>query len=151
MSEPTQRLRKRWMMGSMEILGSRVLLRPTQLHRSHQFYRDTLGLAIYREFGGDDTRGIVFFLGNGLLEVSGRARHPPGDAIALWLQVRDIRAEHRRLLDTGVRVLREPRREVWGLEEMWIADPDGVRIVLVEIPEEHPLRRDRRRLAAADE
>jgi len=48
-------------------------------------------------------------------------------------------------------VLREPRREVWGLEEMWIADPDEVRIVLVEIPEDHPLRRDRRHLAAGHE
>jgi catechol 2,3-dioxygenase-like lactoylglutathione lyase family enzyme len=138
------------MMVGMEILGSRILLRPTQLHRSHRFYRDTLGLAIYREFGDDDAPGIVFFMGNGLLEVSGRAMDPPGDAIALWLQVRDIRAEHRRLLDAGVRVLREPRREVWGLDEMWIADPDGVRIVLVEIPEEHPLRRDPRHLPAAD-
>jgi hypothetical protein len=27
---------------------------------------------------------------------------------------------------------------------MWIEDPDGVRIVLVEVPEDHPLRRDRR-------
>lgn len=75
-----------------------------------------MGLAIYREFGGDDAPGIVFFLGNGLLEVSGRATDPPGDAIALWMQVRDIRVEHRRLLDAGVTVLREPRREVWGLE-----------------------------------
>jgi catechol 2,3-dioxygenase-like lactoylglutathione lyase family enzyme len=138
-------------MVGMEILGSRILLRPTQLHRSQRFYRDTLGLAIYREFGGDDAPGIVFFMGNGLLEVSGRATHPPGDAIALWMQVRDIAAEHRRLLDAGVTVLREPRREVWGLDEMWIADPDGVRIVLVEIPEEHPLRGDPRRLAGADE
>jgi hypothetical protein len=28
--------------------------------------------------------------------------------------------------------------------EMWIADPDGVPIVLVEVPEDHPLRRDQR-------
>lgn len=48
-------------------------------------------------------------------------------------------------------VLREPRREFWGLDEMWIADPDGVRIVLVEVPEEHPLRRDQRHLADRDE
>jgi hypothetical protein len=32
----------------------------------------------------------------------------------------------------------------WGLAEMWIADPDGVRIVLVEVPAQHPLRRDTR-------
>jgi hypothetical protein len=28
--------------------------------------------------------------------------------------------------------------------EMWIQDPDGVRIVVVQVPEDHPLRRDRR-------
>ena len=138
-------------MCGMEVLGSRILLRPTDLALSHSFYRDTLGLAIYREFGGEDSPGLVFFLGNGLLEVSGWATEPPGDAIALWIQVRDIRAEHRRLADAGVRVLREPRREPWGLEEMWIEDPDGVRIVLVEIPEKHPLRRDQRHLIADEE
>jgi hypothetical protein len=51
-----------------------------------------LGLAVYREFGPAADPGVVFFLGQGLLEVSGR----------------------------------------------------GVRIVLVEVPERHPLRRDRR-------
>ena len=55
-------------MGGMEVLGSRVVLRPTQLTRSHRFYRDTLGLAIYREVGGEASSGLVFFLGNGLLE-----------------------------------------------------------------------------------
>jgi hypothetical protein len=44
----------------------------------------------------------------------------------------------------GVRVLREPRREPWELAEMWIEDPDGVRIVLVEVPGSHPLRRNQR-------
>jgi hypothetical protein len=29
----------------------------------------------------------------------------------------------------------------WGLREMWIEDPDGMRLVLVEVPELHPLRR----------
>jgi hypothetical protein len=28
--------------------------------------------------------------------------------------------------------------------EMWVEDPDGVPIVLVEVPEDHPLRRDQR-------
>jgi len=27
---------------------------------------------------------------------------------------------------------------------MWLADPDGVRIAVVEVPPEHPLRRDPR-------
>ena len=129
-------------MSGMDVLSSRVLLRPSDLDRSQRFYRDTLGLAIHRQFGSPEAPGLVFFLGNGFLEVSGRSSAPPGDALAIWVQVRDVRAEHRRLLDLGVPVLREPRQEAWGLLEMWLADPDGVRIVLVEVPEDHPLRRD---------
>lgn len=64
--------------------------------------------------------------------------------MAVWLQVRDVDAEHRRLQEAGVTVLREPRREPWGLVEMWVADPDGLRIVLVQVPDDHPLRRDTR-------
>ncbi|MDT7664775.1 MAG: hypothetical protein QOD04_4331, partial [Pseudonocardiales bacterium] len=49
-------------------------------------------------------------------------------------------ATHRELLDRGVKVVREPRREPWGLEEMWVADPDGVRIAVIEVPADHPIR-----------
>jgi predicted enzyme related to lactoylglutathione lyase len=125
----------------MEVLSSRVLLHPTDPDRSREFYRDQLGLAVYREFGSGPERGTVFFLGGGLLELSGRAKQPAGPAVALWLQVRDLAATHRELAARGVPVIREPKREPWGLDEMWIADPDGVSIAVVEIPEDHPLRR----------
>lgn len=139
----------------MEILSSRILLRPADTGRSRSFYRDALGLAVYREFGPPDDPGVVFFLGQGFLEVSGHAPGPdaagpdaPGpDApgpVMIWMQVRDVRAEHARLAAAGVRVLREPVIEPWGLAEMWIEDPDGVRLVLVEVPAGHPLRRDPR-------
>jgi len=128
----------------VEVLSSRVLLRPTDPDRSRRFYRDILGLAVYREFGPSADPGLVFFLGQGLLEISGRSEGGPGQTVALWLQVRDIRAEQERLLAAGVTVLRPPRVEPWGLVEMWIEDPDGVRIVLVEVPAGHPLRRDQR-------
>ena len=49
-----------------------------------------------------------------------------------------------RLEAAGVEVVRPPQTEPWGLTEMWIADPDGVDIVLVEVPDDHPLRRDQR-------
>jgi len=128
----------------MEILSSRVLLRPADLDRSRRFYRDALGLAVYREFGPAEDPGVVFFLGQGLLEVSGPGPGSSGGPVMLWLQVRDVRAEHARLTAAGVRVLREPVDEPWGLTEMWIEDPDGVRIVVVEVPAGHPLRRDPR-------
>lgn len=126
------------------MLSSRILLRPADLGRSRRFYRDVLGLAVYREFGPPDDPGTVFFLGGGLLEVSGRGAGPPGDSVQVWLQVRDVRAEHERLAAAGVRIVRAPAIEPWGLTEMWAEDPDGVRIVLVEVPAGHPLRRDTR-------
>ena len=121
----------------MEVLASRVLLHPVDMERSLQFYRDVLGLAVYREFPG----GTVFFLGSGFLELSGSAQEPAGEAIALWLQVRDLAAAHHEL---AAHVVREPRQEPWGLHEMWITDPDGTRIVLVQVPADHPIRRDSR-------
>lgn len=146
----------------VEILSSRAILRPTDPDRSVAFYRDVLGLAISREFPG----GTVFFLGGGFLEVSavpagtgaadggaaGGASHdgsadgaaPDVGGLRLWLQVRDLAAAHRELAAAGVPILREPREEPWGLHEMWVADPDGTRLVLVQIPAGHPIRRDTR-------
>ena len=128
----------------MEILSSRILLHPTDPERSRRFYRDTLGLAVYREFGSPESPGLVFFAGTGLLEVSGQSDEGPGHGIGIWLQIRNLAAEHERLLAAGVPVVRAPRQEPWGLWEMWIEDPDGVPIVLVEVPHDHPLRRDNR-------
>jgi catechol 2,3-dioxygenase-like lactoylglutathione lyase family enzyme len=48
--------------------GSHILLRPSEPERSRQFYRDTLGLPAYREFGHLDDPGLVFSLGGGDLE-----------------------------------------------------------------------------------
>jgi catechol 2,3-dioxygenase-like lactoylglutathione lyase family enzyme len=128
----------------VEVLTSRILLRPADLAVSRHFYRDVLGLAVYREFGSPDDPGIVFFLGSGFLEVSGQSDGVTGRTVMIWLQVRDIQAERDRLAAAAVRIVREPAAEPWGLTEMWIEDPDGVRIVLVEVPASHPLRRDAR-------
>ena len=83
--------------GAMDVLSSRVLLHPTDPERSRVFYRDRLGLAIYREFGSGPDRGTVFFLGGGFLELSGRAAAPPVPGMALWLQVRELAAVRREL------------------------------------------------------
>lgn len=136
----------------MEVLSSRILLRPGDLARSLRFYREVLGLAVYREFGPPDAPGVVFFLGTGFLEISGREEEPTARArAALWLQVRDLAAEFSRLVGAGAKVTREPRPEPWGLLEMWLEDPDGTPIVLVEIPASHPLRRDSRDLSSEDD
>ena len=127
----------------MEILASRMLLRPVHYERSLAFYRDQIGLAIFREYGS----GTVFFAGQSLLELAGfgspdHSRGPfPG---ALWLQVRDIAQTQAELQGRGVTIAREARQESWGLREMHVTDPDGITLIFVEIPPEHPLRRDTR-------
>jgi catechol 2,3-dioxygenase-like lactoylglutathione lyase family enzyme len=132
----------------VDVLSSRILLRPDDLDRSRRFYRDALGLAVYREFGPPDDSGVVFFLGPGFLEVSGHATGPAGRSVMVWIQVRDVGAEHARLAAAGVPVVRALATEPWGLTERWIEDPDGIRIVLVEVPAGHPLRRDPRSASA---
>jgi catechol 2,3-dioxygenase-like lactoylglutathione lyase family enzyme len=122
----------------MHVLSSRMLVHPRDPEKSTAFYRDVLGLAIYRTFPG----GTVFFLGQGFLEVSAQGESDAVSNLALWLQVRDLPAALEELAGHGVTPDREARREPWGLDEAWISDPDGTRIVLVEIPADHPLRTD---------
>ena len=86
----------------MEILSSRMLLRPADYEKSLRFYRDQIGLAIARDYGA----GTVFFVGQSLLELAGF--------------------------------------EPWGLHEMHVTDPEGVTLIFLEIPPDHPLRRDTR-------
>ena len=125
----------------MESLSSRTILRPSEYERTLSFYRDTLGLAIAREYPG----GTVFFAGQGLIEVAAHGGTGEGGFRgAIWLQVRDLTAVQTELVLAGVKIAREARQEPWGLHEMWIADPDGTPIVMVQIPEDHPIRRDSR-------
>ncbi|MGW7278400.1 VOC family protein [Streptomyces sp. NPDC054844] len=124
----------------VHVLSSRILLRPTDPDRSRAFYGEQLGLAVHREFGTGPERGTVYFLGGGFLEVSGRSGTPLSPSLKLWLQVENAAATHDELRAKGVEIVRPPVQEPWGLVEMWIEDPDGTRIVLVEVPADHPLR-----------
>lgn len=123
----------------MEILSSRVLLRPADYQRSLAFYRDTLGLAIAREYPG----GTVFFAGQSLIELAGHGE-PRTFSGALWLQVRDVYDLQDELRRRGVEIARAARQEPWTLHEMHVTDPDGVTLIFVQVPPEHPLRRDSR-------
>jgi catechol 2,3-dioxygenase-like lactoylglutathione lyase family enzyme len=157
----------------MEVLTSRIIIHPSDLERTLAFYRFGLGLAVAREFGDGEHRGVVFFAGGGLIEVTGggpiqpsvseastdsAATADPADPAAspspdsgpmvLWLQVRDLDDTLAELAGRDVPVVRPAVLEPWGLVEAWIDDPDGLRIHLVEVPADHPLRRDARDLAA---
>jgi catechol 2,3-dioxygenase-like lactoylglutathione lyase family enzyme len=123
----------------VEVLQSRVLYRPVDYGRSVAFYRDVLGLRIYRE----GASGTVFFLGSGFLELSRSAGPVTDDKISLWLQVRDVDTEFARLAAERVEVAEAPVDQPWGLREARVRDPDGLMLVLVEVLPDHPMRRGR--------
>jgi predicted enzyme related to lactoylglutathione lyase len=125
----------------MEVLSSRVLVHPTDFERSFRFYAESLGLHVYRQWGSGSTRGVVFFLGGGFLELSGSSATGASESVALWLQVRDVGAFGQELGEAGVDIIELPADKPWGLREMQIRDPDGLSIMIVEVPETHPLRR----------
>ncbi|MGJ6126374.1 glyoxalase superfamily protein [Mycolicibacterium sp. Y3] len=120
----------------MEILASRMLIRPADYPKSVAFYRDLIGLAVAREYGA----GTVFYAGQSLIELAGHGEPSAGGTI--WLQVRDVRAAQAELAGRGVHIARTAREEPWGLHEMHVTDPDGILLIFVEVPATHPLRHD---------
>jgi predicted enzyme related to lactoylglutathione lyase len=126
----------------VEILSSRTLLRPSDFESAVRWYRDVLGLRVYREYGiGGRITGVVFFLGGGFLELTSGSGRAPSGSVVLWLQVPDVDAAHAELVAAGAIVTRPPQTEPWGLRECWISAPDASQVVVVEVPESHPLRR----------
>ncbi len=123
----------------MEVLSSRVIVRCADLDRTAAFWTEVVGLRIAREYGAGGARlGVVLFCGGGFLELgAGGSGAEPG--AVLWLQVPDVDAEAARLAASGVAV-DGPRTEPWGLREAWFTDPEGLRTVLVEVPDGHPIR-----------
>ena len=85
----------------------------------------------------------MFYAGQSLIELAGHGT-PTLAGAQLWLQVRDVYSVQDELAERGVEIAREARQEMWGLHEMHITDPDGTMLIFVQIPAEHPLRRDAR-------
>ncbi len=128
----------------MDVLCSRTIIHSSDFDRSLAFYGGALGLAVAREFGTGTSRGVVYFAGSGFIEVVQGSGPASGGSVVLWLQVRSVEATVTELVARGVHLARSPALEPWGLIEAWIDDPDGLRIHVVEVPPDHPLRRDLR-------
>lgn len=124
----------------MEVLSSRVLYRSSDFDALRRFYEQTVGLHVYREYGSsEEVLGVVFFLGGGFLEITrASASSAP---FSLWVQVRNVRDEQERLRTAGAEVVKEAQQMPWGLIESWIHDPERNQLRLVEVPDDHPIRR----------
>lgn len=127
----------------VQVLQSRVLLRPQDFDASVAFYEEQVGLVRYRDWG-DPVSGVVFFLGGGFLELTrGGAGTELPAGFRLWWQVPDVHAAADELAGRGVEIPVPPERKPWGLIECTVHDPDGTEVVLIETPVDHPLRRRR--------
>lgn len=58
--------------------------------------------------------------------------------------MRDVYAVQDEFRGRGLEIARDARQEPWGLHEMHVTDPDGVTLIFVQVPDDHPLRRDTR-------
>ncbi|HEV7719742.1 MAG TPA: VOC family protein [Iamia sp.] len=128
----------------MDVLTMRTIFRCRDLDVSRRFWEDALGLTVAREYGvAGEVTGVVLFAGGGFVELTtspSTVAEGSGSAV-VWLQVASVGSEEARLVAAGVPIDRPAERMPWGLVECWLSDPDGVRIVLVETPPDHPLRR----------
>ncbi len=126
----------------MDVLSSRVILTTADLGRLRRFYEEVVGLHPYREYGSaGEVSGVVLFLGGGFLELVRGDPTPVSAGMKLWLQVADLDAEERRLDAAAVTITKPRGRMPWGLDELWLVDPDGWELRIIEVPPEHPLRR----------
>ncbi len=128
------------------------------LERSLRFYRDLLGIAVreqvdtaaatFTAVSGDASKRVLIAdldLGDGrVLELIEDRDHAPPQTHAgghIALQVDDVRATHARLIAAGATAHSEPLelgtdagRHWAGCIVVWMTDPDGATIELVQVP-----------------
>ena len=106
-----------------------------EIGRAKSFYRDVLGAAVFREYGG--TSCVLKFLGTWILLVTGGGptddkpdvtfavpQDPGVVSHAMTIRVPDCRAAHETLKARGVEFLTPPVD--WGAEiRCFFRDPDG--------------------------
>jgi catechol 2,3-dioxygenase-like lactoylglutathione lyase family enzyme len=114
----------------------------SDIERSRAFYRDVLGAAVYREYGG--TSVVLRFLDTWLLLVTGGEPTedkpgvtfaPPAEpnsvSHAMTIRVPDCRAAYETLTSRGAKFLTPPVDSDWEVRAFF-RDPDGH---LIEISE----------------
>jgi catechol 2,3-dioxygenase-like lactoylglutathione lyase family enzyme len=108
-----------------------LFINPADYDGSIAFYRDVLGWAVTRSWGGDgEGRGAVLSGGGMKVVIAER-----GDADVqpdIHLDIHDVDARFRRM-PSGAHVLREPEETPWGTRWFVVRDPDGTVIAFEEV------------------
>jgi catechol 2,3-dioxygenase-like lactoylglutathione lyase family enzyme len=107
-----------------------IVLYVADVAASAEFYGDVLGLSKVYESGSV----VALAVGDTrlLLHPADAPRAITMPYADLYLEVDDLEATLAGLVERGVRVSREPRRQPWGEVDAGVVDPDGFEINLTQ-------------------
>lgn len=107
-----------------------------------RFYRDTVGLAVDKEWHTPDGNGVVFAVDRGTLEIVdmddafsidvAEVGKPMGERIRIALQVVGVDAALGAVTDAGADPLGGPVETPWGSRSARVRAPDGMQLTLFE-------------------
>jgi len=100
----------------------------SDLKQTVNFYEKILGLK--KRFEGSAV--VIYDCGIELAFEPGGTKGKKGDHPYIFLEVANVDAEYRELMDKGVKFRSAPKDEQWGGRTASLADPDGNKVVLVQ-------------------
>jgi catechol 2,3-dioxygenase-like lactoylglutathione lyase family enzyme len=100
----------------------------SDLKQTVDFYEKILGLK--KRFEGSAI--VIYDCGIELAFEPGGAKGKKEDHPYIFLEVANVDAEYRELMDKGVEFSSAPKDEQWGGRTASFSDPDGNKVVLVQ-------------------
>jgi predicted enzyme related to lactoylglutathione lyase len=103
-----------------------------------RFYGDGLGLPVEYSWDRGTDKGTFFRAADGIIEIVTDALDLRGpNRIGVAIQVEDLDAQYRRVVESGLAVERTPEDRPWGTREFFLLDPDGHAVTFFQETEEH--------------
>lgn len=129
------------------VLEMRVALTASDFESLLKFYADGLGLQPSAFWQNDGGRAAMLDLGRASLEIFDESQAEAIDQLEVGrrisgpirfaLQVPDLDAAVRRLLDHGAILVHDPVLTPWGDRNARLQDPNGLQLTLFQPPESH--------------
>jgi uncharacterized glyoxalase superfamily protein PhnB len=120
----------------------RVALTSSDYERLVRFYCDGLGLESAAVWNNDGGRALMLEMGNATLELFDERQAEVIDQleagkrvsgqVRFALQVPDLEAAMKRLLDHGATLIHPPVQTPWGDYNVRLQDPDGMQVTLFQ-------------------
>ena len=130
---------------SAPVMQMRIALTSRDYERLLRFYCDGLGLEPAQLWHTETTHAALLELGTATLEIFDEAQAEMVDQIEAGrrvsgqirfaLQVPDLQAALRRMLEHGAILVHEPVLTPWGDMNVRLEDPDGMQITLFQSTE----------------